>query len=353
MAGKPPPAVDSPERFTQELQDLAAKAKSNTFTTRLIAQVFVFTQIAIQLALLAVSCNVSQLNLTPVYGSIPASIHHAYLVSAACFLGWAGNQFLRDNLPLKTKTLLPIVAVCIPGFQHLLASYSQRMGPRVGPVATELATLFPLSVMTAASVADLWDEADLSFLPRFAADSAPGLLSWVVLKFLEGMTESYLQGMMGRTVLFTRLGLEIALDAAYAAVAPSKYLVYTAFPLFHTMLLNSHVPSSYAESNLAAALMSDGWLLIERRESVTGYISVLQNLQQGFRVLRCDHSLLGGEWIDHRGGPVSEPIYGVFAMLEAVRLAETLAPVADEDAKALVMYVFVQIAWLSIILMSD
>jgi hypothetical protein len=84
-------------------------------------------------------------------------------------------------------------------------------------------------------------------------------------------------------------------------------------------------------------MMTDGWLFIERRESVTGYISVVQSIQQGFRVMRCDHSLLGGEWIDHRGGPVSEPIYGVFAMLEAVRLAETQAPVADEDAAALVM----------------
>ena len=66
-----------------------------------------------------------------------------------------------------------------------------------------------------------------------------------------------------------------------------------------------------------------------RRESVTGYVSVLDNTEAGYRVMRCDHSLLGGEWqkapkgLEHlaRGG-FKEPIYAVFVLLEAVRLVE-------------------------------
>ncbi|EQK98301.1 spermine/spermidine synthase [Ophiocordyceps sinensis CO18] len=125
---------------------------------------------------------------------------------------------------------------------------------------------------------------------------------------------------MGRAVVYTRLSLELALGVLYAASSPSKLLAYAVPPLLHTL-----------------SMMSDGWLLLDRRESVTGYVSVLQSLQDGFRVMRCDHSLLGGDWIDKRQAKLPEPIYGVFVMLEAVRLAETESPVPDEDAHALVV----------------
>lgn len=61
-----------------------------------------------------------------------------------------------------------------------------------------------------------------------------------------------------------------------------------------------------------------------------------------FMALRCDHSILGGEWLQKAGGKgeklgMREPIYGVFVMLEAVRLVEREEKVEDQDATALVM----------------
>jgi hypothetical protein len=55
--------------------------------------------------------------------------------------------------------------------------------------------------------------------------------------------------------------------------------------------------------------------------------------------MRCDHSLLGGEWLSRsdRNSILAEPIYGVFVMLEAVRLVEVKKSVPDSEAKALVM----------------
>jgi hypothetical protein len=53
--------------------------------------------------------------------------------------------------------------------------------------------------------------------------------------------------------------------------------------------------------------------------------------------MRCDHSLLGGQWVHVNGRRVSEPIYGVFVMLEAVRLVEREAPLLDSEASALVV----------------
>jgi hypothetical protein len=64
---------------------------------------------------------------------------------------------------------------------------------------------------------------------------------------------------------------------------------------------------------------------------------VVESLDKGLRAMRCDHSLLGGEWSRKEGQLATEPIYGVFVMLEAVRLVEREQAVADKDAQALVM----------------
>ncbi|KAG6034578.1 hypothetical protein E4U41_006484, partial [Claviceps citrina] len=332
-----PPIAFTPERFEKELKDLADGAKGDTFSNRLLEQVGLYGRVLVLLSFLGIYSHVSQLNLSPVYGSIPASTWHSKLLMGGCFLGWAGNVFLRNSLPIPTVKALPIVAICIPSVQYVLGAYSQALGPQWGPVVTEVLTLLPLAVLTAASAADCWQSVLLSSLPNFVADAGPGIGSWALFKFVENKAGSLLPLVMGKLVILTRVGLEILLAFGYMAFAPSKYLVYAAFPFLHTFLLNTHLQSPAATQNLMSSLMTDGWLLIERRESVTGYISVVQSMQQGFRAMRCDHSLLGGEWINHRGGPVSEPIYGVFAMLEAVRLAEAVPAVADEDAKALVI----------------
>jgi len=77
---------------------------------------------------------------------------------------------------------------------------------------------------------------------------------------------------------------------------------------------------------------------------MTGYISVLENLNEHYRVLRCDHALLGGEWkstdeLRSQGSAGTEPVYAVFQMLEAVRLIETsrTIPNSDRPNKALVI----------------
>ena len=68
----------------------------------------------------------------------------------------------------------------------------------------------------------------------------------------------------------------------------------------------------------------------------------MENSYEKYRVMRVDHSLLGGEWVaappgyEHVESGVREPIYGVFVTLEAVRLIRP-APVAKVP-KALMMY---------------
>ncbi|POR34404.1 Polyamine aminopropyltransferase [Tolypocladium paradoxum] len=327
----------TPERFERELKDLATKAKKDTWSSRAAGQLSVYAKAGFLLALLGVYSNVSQLALSPVYGSIPASTWHSKLLMTGCFLGWAGNAALRDFLPATAAQTIPLVALYAPAVQFLLCKYSGQLGARWGPVATEGLTLFPLAVLTAAAVADYLEGARLTMLPGFVAAAAPGLGSWGLFRFAEQHAARHLQANMGSAIIYTRLCLELVLGALYAVFARSRFLVYALPPLLHTLVINPHVASPAATSALVSSMMSDGWLLIERRESVTGYISVVQSMQDGYRVMRCDHSLLGGEWIQARGQVVSEPIYGVFAMLEAVRLAERETPVTDEDAHALVV----------------
>lgn len=71
--------------------------------------------------------------------------------------------------------------------------------------------------------------------------------------------------------------------------------------------------------------------LLFRGSSETGYISVLENTNLGLRVMRNDHSLLGGTWLltperKSQGMKKEESIFSVFYMLEAVRLMEHNEP---------------------------
>ena len=327
----------SPERFEKELKDLAKKAKAQGSSSVWTEQVVLYIKVAALLALLATCSNVSQLALSPVYGSIPASMWHAKLLMAGCFVGWSGNVLLKRALPMETEKMLPVLAAYVPVVQFFAYGFSGRLGAELGPLLTEALTLIPIVVLTAASVADRLEGAKLGALPKFFVDAGPGIASWGFLKSVEILSQRYLAASVGKTVLYTRVALEVLLAGSYAAFAPSKYLVLAIPALLHLLLFNSHLMTPAALASMNKTLIPQGWMLLDRMESVTGYISVIESLERGFRVMRCDHSLLGGEWSVHPGHMVAEPIYGVFAMLEAVRLVERDAPIADKDASALLM----------------
>ncbi|KAK2049213.1 spermine/spermidine synthase [Colletotrichum somersetense] len=325
----------TPERFEKELKSLAAKAKGETRGRFLQQQASAYLKSAVLLALAAVYSNVSQLALSPVYGSIPASIYHAKLVMIACFFGWAGNMFLNRTLPFNPAKLLPVVAFWVPTVQFYLYMVSGVLTAYWGPLLTETVTLFPLIVVSVSCVATELEKADLSKLPKFIADAGPGLGSWGLFKFIEKLSGSYLQTYVGSSFFQTRVGLEALLAAAYSIYAPSKLLLLVIPAALHTAVLNTHALTPMASASLNSTLQTHNWTLLDRKESLTGYVSVLESKEHGYRVMRCDHSLLGGEWVIHKGPRVAEPIYGVFVMLEAVRLVKTANAVPDNEAKAL------------------
>ena len=352
-APKPPssssktPHIDPSSSFTQEsfereLQALAAKAQTETWAGWAYEQTTIYLKSATLLTLIALYSTVSQLALSPVYGSIPAARWHPYLLMAGCFAGWSSNLFLNRVLR-RPEVLLPVIALYVPVVQFFLGRVSGVLTASWGPLVTETVTLFPIVALSTACVATYLDAADLGRLPGWVADAAPGLGSYGFFKMAEKVFGGWVERFVGRGVLNTRLGMEMVLAGSYALFAPSKLLVWTLPALLHTALLNTHVPTSMALSRLNSGLESAGYVVLDRQESITGYVSVIESANDGYRVMRCDHSLLGGEWVkflgkgQFKGNQVAEPIYGVFAMLEAVRLVEVAKPIPDNKAKSLVM----------------
>ncbi|KAL1842235.1 hypothetical protein VTJ49DRAFT_5713 [Mycothermus thermophilus] len=337
------PEPGTTEAFTQELQALAAKAQSETWTKRAREQVAIYAKSLALLSLIAAFSTVSQLNLSPVYGAIPAAKWHAKLLMAACFVGWSSNLALNRALPFRPELLLPVVVLWTPVVQFFLAEVSGKLTATWGPLVTEGLTLFPVVTISAACVATTLEGADLSVLPGWLADAAPGLGSYGYFKTAEKVLGYLLERHVGKTLLNTRLGMEVVLGGLYAVLAPSKLLLLALPAMLHTAVLNTHVPTDMALAKLNTGLAEIGYTVLDRAESITGYISVVDSPKEGYRVLRCDHSLLGGEWVkflDHprfKGNQVAEPIYGVFTMLEAVRLVETAKRIRDNEAKALVI----------------
>lgn len=339
---KKAPEIDPDSSFSQasfekELKELRSKAKEETWARWAHEQATVYLKSLVLIALVAVYANVSELTLSPVYGSIPASLWHNWVIMAAVFVGWSCNLHLGRLVPIRLAYLLPVVAFYIPLAQFYLFKISATLTAYQGPFITELLTIVPLAILSVACTANYLEGADLSILPGFIRDAAPGITSYSYYKFVESASAKFLGQHIGENVFQTRIVLETILAGSYALFAPSKYLVLALPALLHTAFLNTHVMTPMAAQSLNSTLLANKWSLLERKESLTGYISVADNLDTGYRVMRADHSLLGGEWVRYKGVRVAEPIYGVFTMLEAVRLVETPEPIVDADAKALVM----------------
>ena len=312
-------------------------------------------------SLAVLSTEVSILCLSPVYGSIPSSRASPWDipfpgVGAALLASLSMSYLSKTNIAMLTKSL-PMFGFCIPVIQLYLFKFSS-IGPKWGPVFTALLTTSPLLYLSILSVLGIGQEVWLTAggidtrLPIFG-----GLRNWQfcltllsygfmneIQKVLSTRIPQLIAAWSGTSALFSRFGLQAAIAVLYTTLERSvKRLAFVGvIPLLHLIFFNPHLPLTYNTAVLNATLQAEGYSLVARQESLTGYISVLDSIKDGFRAMRCDHSLLGGEWLNKPRGPPSvlnEPIYAVFVMLEAVRLVETeSSPVAVGNEKhALIM----------------
>jgi hypothetical protein len=329
---------------SRELSRIIA-ADTRTSTT---AKIRWTSRAAWTLILAAIASSISQRVLSPLYGSIPSSIYHSQLVTVAFLCSWAFRApFRQMNLKGGIAFQLPVLAFWISPVQYLLFGQSTVLGAIMGPLLTEILTLLPiliLSISITASSVDLI-QIDGPEMLNTAAHSGLGAVAYVIFNAIESLSSSWIIQNSGSSIFMSRIGLQNLLALAYAIPSPSRILVFGIPALFHTLLLNPHNPSSYATSVLNSTLKRHStFTLIARHESLTGYVSVLEDSKDHFRILRCDHSILGGEWLQPPAGlehtsNEREPVYAIFTMLEAVRLVERETSTESvEEENALIMY---------------
>ncbi|KAF2265115.1 S-adenosyl-L-methionine-dependent methyltransferase [Lojkania enalia] len=293
---------------------------------------------------------ISQLNLSPVYGSIPASLHHQRAITFTALLAFIGKGSLKRHLPGDISEYIAVIAYWIPVIQFLLFQFSGQLGIEYGPLIIESVTFLPLLFLSVYAASSLLDTLSLTQynLNETIADMLPPMASYITVSSISKILGSILPGFVGTHISFTRVGLQMLIGSISAFLTPSKVILFAAPAIMHTMLANPHYPSESAMQKTNATLFSSqNFTLLARQESITGYISVIENdAENAFRLLRCDHSLLGGEWLvtpssAAKGQKIRETIFSVFVLLEAVRLVEDdssdTEPTPDSGKSALVI----------------
>ena len=281
----------------------------------------------------ALGSYASRLTLSPVYGAIPASLHHHTICASIFTAVWAGKGIIR-RFVRQPLWLLPVLAFYVPSVQRHLFQYSETWGAEYGPVYTEALSYYPtlfLVVLTSSYLLEM---------PSFALDVVPGMVSYGLFRVAEKFIPTILSHRIGTSWIYTRCGLTNTAAGLYSLLSPTALLL--ALPgILHTAFYNAGCTENAGIKYLNATLASANLTVLARTESLTGYLSVMDSSYAGYRVMRCDHSLLGGDWLEppegfeHVSSGGKEPIYPVFVMLEAVRLV-TPGPAAREP-KALMM----------------
>jgi hypothetical protein len=312
------------------------KATKGTYTqSRQLPTSTILKNVGKAVALLIIAgfaSPISQLNLSPVYGGIPSSLHHQRAITITAALAFIGKGSLKKILPKNLAEYIAVIAYWTPVVQFLLFQYSAKIGVEYGPLLIEALTYLPLLFLSCYSASELLEVVDSTQikLPPMLAEAVVPIASYFTISSVSKIAGSTIPNYIGTHVSLSRIGLQMLVGSMTAFLNPS-IVALLAFPaILHTLWANPHHPSDSAFQRANATLFSTHeFKILARQESNTGYISVLENnADSAFRVLRCDHSLLGGEWLvtpsaAEKGQTQRETIFSVFVLLEAVRLIDS------------------------------
>ncbi|KAL8886177.1 MAG: hypothetical protein Q9215_006079 [Flavoplaca cf. flavocitrina] len=204
-----------------------------------------------------------------------------------------------------------------------LFRFSGQLGASTGPLVSGLLACFPLTLIGAVVA----NKRLARTIDEFGFDGRiPQIITSLVWLVAYKPPNFFTSLLFGTIFTKSRLAFYYLLAIPQTLISPSKYLYLAVLPVLHTTFLSVYSPLPYSDTLLNTTLQQHGYSFIARQESLTGYISVLDNNKDGFRVMRCDHSLLGGEWFPQPGyeTQLREPVYAIFVMLEAVRLMQSV-----------------------------
>ena len=315
------------------------------------------------------SSSIYRHSLSPSHGSIPASQYRSEVTVIFTTLslilrrvGWLPGSVQ----PSKTPFLLAALATWSPLVHFALAPTARLFGPALSAALISGATYgLMVTLAVQATIAELEARSSVwrsrGILPFLVCGMIIAALSATELK-----SDAFLPRIATVHPFLTRSILPFLLPPPMMLLVSSRRLFWLSLiPYILLLILNPHSTSSILASQMDQSLVDAGHAVLHREDSLTGFLSVVENRVKGYRVLRCDHSLLGGEWVfglgnwpggegyDGPNGVVGEPVYAIFVMLEAVRLVQdhpsvsgkgrtqdreqTVTLVPDHEAEALVM----------------
>lgn len=329
-APEPPKEAPAAGDDRKDGQSVPTTADKSAVTTASSPQSILYNTNAYKAAqlitLAALYGPVSQLTLSPVYGTAQSGLYHRWGALATALAAFLCVSFLQRQIPKRIVDVIPAFAFWIPTFQFLLFQYSSILPVPYGALITESLTYYPLLFLSIYAAGLFFSRVDLSALNQTIAEQLPSASAYLLFTAVGRAFRDFLPMYMGSNIIFSRVGLQVAIAVLYALSLPTAVLWPAVPAMAFTMLANVHNPLQRTTEVLNNTLALHNYTLLERRESFTGYISVLENIDAEFRVMRCDHSLLGGEWTTPppkgQKPRVKDPVFGVFAMLEAVRLVE-------------------------------
>jgi hypothetical protein len=100
------------------------------------------------IALAALYSPVSQLALSPVYGTAQSGLYHRWGTLGTALAAFLCISFLQRRIPKQIMNYIPAFAFWIPTFQFFLFKWSSILPTPYGPLMTESLTYYPLRFMS-------------------------------------------------------------------------------------------------------------------------------------------------------------------------------------------------------------
>jgi hypothetical protein len=243
----------SSRQKTQKKPKAAKEVKNVTEPASIPAVLRNVGRAAAILIIAGIASPVSQLNLSPVYGSIPASLNHQRAMTVTAVTALLARKGLKRYVSANVAEYVAVVAYWIPVIQFLIFPYSGKLGIEYGPLIVELLTYFSLLFLSMYAVADLLESIDLSQfeLPPTVGEFAFPIASYITVSSIAKISSSIIPSFIGTSIYFTRVGLQMLLASALAFITPSR-MIFLAFPA----ILQTHTTHRTTASNSRIRLSS-------------------------------------------------------------------------------------------------
>lgn len=292
---------------------------------------------ALLLGLLLVTASSVQNALAPLYGQLLISQAITYATLFAIGIVELLRSVNIPLLPVDGNAILSLIVSLMPALLDLAPKTPGAAGePRT--VTTTAFVLVPPLVSIVWCLRRVLDRTEALDQPSIRSLGTSILLAGSVTT-AQSMVSVTLQNVTVALNLVSHLLIPLITANAITYLFTPRASRRTAFlsMSISTAVIFSTVygPAGNLASlnrRLSADPDTTSWSIVDRQWSNTGYLSVLENSEAGYRLLRCDHSFLGGEWLPPNTSPVGEPVYVVFTILEAVRLIDRPEPRSEKTA---------------------